>query len=132
LDADIDADTWRQIADRITVSEEDQLMGRINLNTASETVLRCLLPEDEEIIEGILEYRESSEAPFETVGQLLDVQGVNQDKLQEFIGHVCTKSSVFSVRSIGYLQRSMAYKQIYAIIDRGQDTPQILYWKEMR
>ncbi len=132
LDADIDEEKWKEIADRITVSDEDQLMGRINLNTASRTVLRCLFPQNEEIIEGIFDYRESNDGPFENVGQLLDVEGIDDGRLQEIINHVCTKSAVFSVRSVGYLERSKAYKQIYAIIDRGQEPPQIIYWKEFR
>jgi len=132
MEADIDESKWRQIVDRITVSEEQQLTGRVNLNTASQQVLQCLLPENPDIVQAIIEYRESGNGPFQDLGGLLEVQGMNEDVLYELASLVSTKSSVFSARSTGYLQRTGAFKQIHAIIDRGEDTPKIMYWKEVR
>lgn len=134
LDSGLDVNKWLQIVDRITVSDEEKLFGRINLNTAPDTVLRCVFsePTDEPLIQSIIQYRENNTTGFENVGQLLNVEGMNEDRLQEVINQFCTKSAVFSARSIGYLERSGAYKKIFAIVDRGDEYPKIMYWKEDR
>ncbi|MBD3265626.1 hypothetical protein GF373_03065 [bacterium] len=129
----ISRDEFKKIADKITVSDEDQLQGRVNINTAPSQVLQCLLGEEnQEIVEAIIEYRQSSEGPFESIGQLLDVDGINQNQFSQMANSICTKSSVFSIRAAGYIEESKTYKEVYAIVDRGEDPPKIRYWKVIR
>lgn len=128
----LNRDAMREAVDRITVSDEQQLFGRVNLNTAPREVLTCLFPQREDIVEGIIEFRQSSDGPFESIGQLLDIDGVNDQTFADASERVSAKSSVFSVRSAGYIQTSNAYKQAYAIIDRGADPVSFLYWKVIR
>ncbi|MEW6236741.1 MAG: helix-hairpin-helix domain-containing protein [Candidatus Omnitrophota bacterium] len=123
---------FKAIADRITISDEDQLIGRVNINTAPPQVLRCLLPNNEDIVENILEYRQSDQGPFEDIGQLVDVAGISNNQIKQLINLVCTKSSVFSMRSIGSMPATKAYKEIFALFDRGSDPVQIRYWKVLR
>jgi type II secretory pathway component PulK len=131
LDANIDQEKWKAIVDRITVSDEEQFPGRININTAPKTVLQCLLPDDEDTVQSILEYRESK-GTFDSIGDLLNVDGIDTNKLKQLANLICTRSAVFSVRSIGYIERSRAYREIYAVIDRGVRPPAIRYWKVLR
>ncbi len=128
----VSEDDLKEIIDRITVSDEEKLAGRININTAPETVLRCLLPDNEQVVEDIIEYRQSGEGPFDNIGGLLDVDGMTKNLFSQLAGQVCTKSSVFSIRSVGYMTESMAYKEIFAILDRGEEVPEIRYWKVIR
>ena len=123
---------FRQIVDRITVSGEDQLAGRININTAPETVLRCLLPNNPQTVEAILAYRQNNGTGFTDIGGLFDVQGVNQDIFVEVADQISVKSSVFSVRAAGQIERNNALKEKYAVIDRSEDPPQILFWKSIQ
>ncbi len=128
----LDSGKIKQILDQVTVSGEDKLWGRININTAPKTVLQCLLPENPDAVEGIIEYRESGEQAFDSLADLLEVDGIDEDTFKDLVNDISIKSSVFSVRSIGYLQQSQAYKEVSALIDRGENLPQIRYWKVIR
>ncbi|MBI1390849.1 MAG: hypothetical protein GC154_20660 [bacterium] len=128
----LDRDKMRDVADLITVSSDQQLFGRININTAPREVLTCLLPNNEELVEAILERRESGDGPFENIGQLLDVQGITNGQFANLTETCCAKSAVFSMRAAGYIETSKAYKEIYAIVDRGADPVTLRYWKNVR
>jgi len=108
------------------------LPGRVNINTAPREVLRCLIGEDENLIDDILDYRQSSNGPFADIGGLLDVNGVTDTIFQQIANSICTKSSVFSARSSGYILRTRAYKEIFAVLDRGISPPAIRTWKVIR
>jgi len=128
----ISRDKLKQIIDRLTVTDEEQLPGRVNINTAPREVLRCLIGEDENLIDDILDYRQSSNGPFADIGGLLDVNGVTDTIFQQIANSICTKSSVFSARSSGYILRTRAYKEIFAVLDRGISPPAIRTWKVIR
>lgn len=128
----ISRDKLKQIIDRIAVTDEEKLTGRININTAPREVLRCLIGDNENLIDDILEYRESSKGPFNDIGGLLDVSGVTDEIFQQIANSICAKSCVFSARSTGYILNSRAYKEIYAILDRGISPPGIRAWKVIR
>ncbi|MFB3788164.1 MAG: helix-hairpin-helix domain-containing protein [bacterium] len=128
----ISRDKLKQIIDRISVTDEEKLTGRININTAPREVLRCLIGDNENLIDDILEYRESSKGPFNDIGGLLDVSGVTDEIFQQIANSICAKSCVFSARSTGYILNSRAYKEIYAILDRGISPPGIRVWKVTR
>lgn len=125
-------DKMRDVADRITTTDDEQLFGRVNLNTAPREVLMCFFPQNEEIVTAILEYRESSDGPFESLGDLIDVQGVSDQQFARLTEIACTKSAVFSIRSSGFIETSKAYKQVFAIFDRNAEPPQFRYWKVVR
>ncbi len=91
-----------------------------------------ILFNDEDLIEKIIEYRASSEAPFDNIGELMDIPGMSKSKFIGINGSICAKSSVFSARSSGHIERARAYKEIYAVVDRGVDPPEIRYWKVLR
>ncbi len=132
LEDTVTAEKLKDIIDRITVTNEETVSGRINVNTAPKVVLQSLLPNNVELAENIIEYRQSSEAPFDNIGELLDVDGMTNDLFQQVANQVCTKSSVFSIRAVGYMPDTQAYKEIFAILDRGTEKPEIRYWKVVR
>ncbi len=127
----ISKEKFKNIADKITVSDEENLIGKVNINTAPKMVLNILF-NDEDLVEKIIEYRKSSEAPFDNIGELMDIQGMSKSKFITINGSICAKSSVFSARSSGQIERSRAYKEIYAVVDRGVEPPEIRYWKVLR
>jgi type II secretory pathway component PulK len=128
----ISKDKLKEIADKITVSDEEKLQGRININTAPREVLQALFGEEQQdIVQAIIEKR-TSEEPFDSIGGLLDIESLSNTLFQTVSNLVCTKSSVFSVRAIGQIEETKAYKEIYAILDRGETPPQIRYWKVLR
>ncbi len=61
----------RPIVDRLTVTDEPVLAGRVNVNTAPAEVLACLPGLDAETAEAIVAYRGQGPSQPETVGWLL-------------------------------------------------------------
>lgn len=121
-----------QIIDRITISGEDALPGRVNLNTAPRQVLLCLFEGNEEIVEQVLDQRESDEGAFTDLGGVLELEGMEDEVLETVLNQATTKSNVFSIRALGYIESQNTLKEVYAIVDRGPDPPEIRYWKRKR
>lgn len=122
----------RQVIDLITVSDESDLVGRVNLNTAPETVLNCLLPEQEDLVARILDYRDSDEGPFDERGEFFEIDEISDQALGTLITQAETKSNVFSIRARGTLVNDNAIKILHAIVDRRPDPPKIRSWKKIR
>ena len=123
---------FRQIADRVSVKSDGKFQGRVNINTASETVLRAVLHDQSEIADAIIAYREAENFPFDDVGELLDVEGVTQETFREICERFCVRSGTFSGEFVGYLPNSGAYKELRVVLDRTESTPRIVYWKVVR
>lgn len=129
----IPRDKLRNVIDRMTITDEEKLHGKVNLNTASKEALMYLFGEENQVlIDKIMEYRQSENGYFSDLGQVLDIERITDDQFKLVCQFCCTKSAVFSIRAAGYLERSRAYKEIYAVVDRGVDPPEIRYWKALR
>lgn len=118
---------FRRIVDDLTLSDDRVLPGRVNLNTAPREVLVALA--GEEIGDAIVRQRESG-GYFETIGDLLDVAGVTQEKFGELENAITVRSSVFHVLSVGTSESGLAEARIECIVDRSGEVPRYLYWLE--
>ena len=74
----IDDDLFIQIADHVAASDDSDVAGMININSAGVDVLACLPGMDRELAQAIVNYRQSS-GFFANVGSLLRVPGMNHD-----------------------------------------------------
>lgn len=128
---ELSSDKVKQILDQVTISGEDRLSGRINLNTASEIVIKTLFPDNPEVVTKITEAR-NQEGGIESFSDLFDINEFTEDLFKQVANQICLKSSTFKVRSIGYLPDTGSYKEVSALIDRGMDPPEIRYWKVIR
>lgn len=123
---------FRQIADKVCVNGDKKFQGRININTASQTVLKAVFQDHPEVADAIIAYRETEKFPFDDLGELLDLQGMTQEIFREISERLSVRSSTFSGQSVGYLPVSGAYKELRVVLDRAEDTPRIVYWKVVR
>ncbi|MFH1738183.1 MAG: helix-hairpin-helix domain-containing protein, partial [bacterium] len=128
----LSAEKFRQIADKVTVKSENKIQGRININTASETVLNAVLQDRREVAEAIFAYRKSEEFPFDDIGEILAVSGVTTEIFRAICDRLCVRSGTFSGRFIGYLPDSGAYKELRVVLDRTESAPRVVYWKVVR
>ena len=129
-----DVKQFKAIADLVTTSDEEVLRGLINVNTAPVEVLGSLPSVDEALAMEIWARR--SESKFETIADLLDVQGMSVDKFKQICNLVSARSDVFSVRSFGVLgtdgQASAGiYCCVAAVIDRTGDKVKLKSWREL-
>ena len=130
-----DVNTFKDIADHVTTSDEKVLQGVINLNTAQPTVLACLPGIDEALAAEIYVHRQ--ETKFESVADLLDVRGMSDSKLKQVWNLVSVRSDVLSVRSFGVLGRKGEARGgvhccVAAVVDRTEDEIRLRSWRELR
>lgn len=100
--------------------------GKININTASETVLEALSGSiDSALAKEIVSYRESS--PFGSLSQLARVPGVSEEVMREISALAKVSSDVFTIEvSVSSCGR---VKNIVSVVRRSGDDIRVLYWR---
>ena len=126
--------TFRRIADRITVTDDAIIPGRININTAGREVLMTLPGVDATLTEGILEKRESEDYPegFTSVAEIFSVPGMKREIFKQIAEQITVRSNVFTIRSCGQAERTGMRHYVEAVVARTHSDLTVLYWKEGR
>ena len=83
----------------------------------------------EPVAENILQARARGTV-FRTIGDLLDVSGINEETFIGLSGLITTRSYQFRVRSRGILEGTGMEKEVTAVLDRSSGGISILYWNE--
>jgi DNA uptake protein ComE-like DNA-binding protein len=127
---ELDLTTFRRIADRITVTDEQRIPGRININTAGTVVLHTLPGITEELAANIIDARTALPEGFSSVAELLLVPGITLDHFKNIAPLITVRSNVFTIHSCGRAERTGLKHYIEAVVDRSLPTPIVIYWKE--
>jgi len=125
-------EVFRKFADKITITHIDIIPGRVNINTASEVVLRTLPGMNEQIAAATVQTRAGLENGFADIAEILTVTGMSVIRFKEMAGMITVRSNVFTIRSFGRAERTGIRHSVEAVVSRGQTRPKILYWKENR
>ncbi|AIE85986.1 General secretion pathway protein K [Fimbriimonas ginsengisoli Gsoil 348] len=104
----------RIFADNVTVGQETQQTGRININTATQAVLSTIDGIEPDVAAAIVGRQSSG---FRTLGELLDVPGIDVPKLAKFIDYLCVSSRTFTARIVGMAGRSRVAAEVQLVID---------------
>jgi DNA uptake protein ComE-like DNA-binding protein len=120
---------FKEIVDSVTLKDDEILPGRINLNTATQAVLKTLPGVEDTLAETIIENRNSGDG-FRSIGDLLDVPGVTTDLFGKIEDCITVRSNVFRIVSTGRSTSKLARATIECIVDRGHASPRVLYWLE--
>ncbi len=134
----------KSIADRVTITDDAVLRGKININTVSSELLRILPGMDEQKAEAIIARRKSgtdqssrtstsqqnNQGPFSDVGQLLDVEGVDENTFRQIVDLVTYRTSTFRIESKGISSDEKVTYVCRAIIDRSGNNIEIRYWRQ--
>ena len=123
---------FRRIADRITVIDDEIVPGRININTAENVVLNVLPGIDEQLVQRIIQFRESQPYGFSSIAEILAVPGIKLKIFKQIAPLITVRSNVFTIRSCGQAELTGIRHTIEAVVARGLDEPTVLYWKETR
>lgn len=115
------------VADKITLTDDKLIPGRVNLNTAPLEVLEALFEGNIKTAEDVLTYRDQKAEGIESIEELKNINTINDDILKKVIDKVTTKSSVFSVRVRRRSELTGAIYEQYAVVDRGNSPARILY-----
>jgi type II secretory pathway component PulK len=132
----LDIQTFYEIADRITVDSQQQVSGKVNINTAPKEVLAALLGGDNQaylLAENIVAYRTGSADGMQSIADVLELGLVNLETFRKIANALTTRSDVFTVWCAATADRngdSGATLQAEAVIDRSVSPCKILYWYE--
>jgi len=127
----IDLETFRRIADRITISDQAKIPGKININTADRQTLAALFGGDdqaEQIALSIIADRASLLYGFTSVADLLNQQSVNMQRFKAVADMITVRSDVFMVQCLATADVSGATFRTECIVDRSASPATILYW----
>jgi DNA uptake protein ComE-like DNA-binding protein len=125
----ISAELFTDIADDVTISSDSAQAGLINLNTAPLEVLLCLPGVARELAQAVISQRQSN-GFFDSLGDVLKVQGMTPDELKQIAPLVTTRSETFRILSEGHVTSTGARQRIQAIVHVGLDALQTLAWRE--
>ena len=113
--------------DELTLTDDERLPGRINVNTASSQVLMTLPKMTPATAETIILRQTSGLGPLSSVGQLFTDKTISEEQFKACAERLTVRSNVFEIRSSGLTTWGIR-REIVAIIDRGSDPVNILYW----
>ncbi|NLF30524.1 MAG: hypothetical protein GX591_06515 [Planctomycetes bacterium] len=113
--------------DALTLTDDERLPARVNVNTASGAVLASLPQINAETAASILRRRASGSGPVLAVGELLTGRVLSEDQFKAVAEKVTVRSNVFEIRSTGVTRWGIR-QSIVAIADRGTTPMSILYW----
>jgi len=126
-----DESAFRKIADSVTTTDDKVRKGVVNLNTAPEDVMVCLPGITRELAANIRQAREKRVSGFQSIADLLDVEGISKEALKQICPHVSVRSDVFSLWSYGVIRSGNMHRCVHAIIDRTEPVSRIRYWREL-
>ncbi len=130
----LDLQTFYQIADKITVDNSEKIPGKVNINTASEDVLRALLGGDEaaeELARDIIIYRAGLIDGMQSIAEVMQAGIMKIDTFKKVANYITTRSDVFTIRCVATADRSGAAGaklQTEAVVDSSSTPCKILYW----
>ena len=127
----IDRQTFGQIVDKISISGEAKIPGKININTAPKEVLVALLGGSDaadQLAQNILSERSGRLYGFETIGELINVPSMTVSKFKSIANQITVRSDVFTVRCFATAEVSEAGLQTECVVDRSASPCTVLYW----
>lgn len=130
----LDLETFSKIADKITVSNDGKILGRVNINTAPRIVLAALLgggETAEQLADEIIAYRETLTDGMQGIGEVLQVRSINVNRFKKIADYITTRSDVFTLRCFATAERGGvdgSRMQAEAVVDRTLTPCKMLYW----
>ena len=126
----IDLQTFKEIADKLTISKGKILTGRVNVNTASREVLTALFEGDEQLADEMIKHRDGLEQPMTSIAELLDIKSMSIETFKKIAGHITVRSDVFTVCAQAVAESTGLTYTAQAIVARNGTSCDIIYWYE--
>lgn len=117
------ADHWEEL----TLTDDDRIVGLINVNTASRAVLESVPGMEPSMADAIIQGRETA-GGYLGLGSLYKT-ALNEQEFQRVARHLTVRSNVFRIVSTGRAPSGRT-QTIAVIVDRGGDRPVILEWRQ--
>jgi len=123
----VGSETVNRVEKYVTVYTDRMNERNININTVGREVLLALSPQlNEALVEGIMGRRQAT--PFQEIGEVKKVQGINDEILSTFSDVIDVRSSSFRV----WTEAKVAdvVRRGSALVSRGGGKVRLRAWKE--
>jgi general secretion pathway protein K len=123
----VGSETVNRVEKYVTVYTNRMNERNININTVGREVLLALSPQlNEALVEGIMGHRRAT--PFQEIGEVKKVQGINDEILSTFSDVIDVRSSSFSV----WAEAKVAdvVRRGSALVGRDGEKVRLVAWKE--
>lgn len=125
---------FASIAGEITTSTNAFIEGRVNINTATPTVLACI-PGLSNQVDTLVSYRQANSGNLTNITWVLDalnLSGASATQLAQQIGdQITTKSYQFMADVAALGPNGRGYRRVRFIFDMSSGTPQIIYRRDL-
>ncbi len=127
---------FREIVDRLTLSDDEELEGLLNINTASREVLLTLpgLIGDEDTVDQIIEVRRGAESDLDDIGWLLEVPPLADEpgwtRFRVLSALITVRSQQFRATALGWIEGGGAFARIEAVIDRRTGASRLIWVRD--
>ena len=122
-----------QIYTNVTVSTSAYKQGRVNINSASLTVLTCLLGGDYGSAQQVVSYRLNNPGNLNSIAWIVDALGSSSTALQSLAGgdYITTLSyqCTADIAAVGPYGRG--YRRVKFIFDVSDGAPKVLYRQDL-
>ena len=118
-------DEFTKIIDKITVSDEDNITGLVNINTAPAQVLLCLPSLEQSDVNAIIAKRSDSSADTENILWITEV--ITQEKAEAIGAFITTKSYQYSADIVATVANGKVFRRYFVVANTAGGKKQILY-----
>src|SRR5262249_27607457 len=130
------ADEFAKIANDITVTNTPFIEGRVNVNSASATVLAALpgINSSPDLAQTLVSYRQRTPAKLGSVAWLVDALGQNNRATAQALAQsdcITTQTYQFSADIAALGPNNRGYRRVRFVFDTSEGLPKILYRQDL-
>jgi len=127
------ATEFAQIYPAVTVSTAPYTRGRVNINTASATVLACLPGMDVGPAQQVINYRQQNPNNLTSIGWIVDALGASSTAIQglQTGDYITTQSYQFTADIAAVGPYGRGYRRVKFVFDLSQGTTNIVYRQDL-
>lgn len=121
----MEKDDFAKIINRLTVTDDEVLPGKINVNTAPEEVLLCLPGLEQTDVDRLIKKRSRTDTDLDSVLWVTDV--LDQQKAEAIGSYITAGSFQYSADIVAVSDDGRAYCRYYVVIDTAEGRPEVIY-----
>jgi type II secretory pathway component PulK len=118
-------DKFNQIVDKLTTTDNEKLIGLINVNTAPSGVLLGLPGLEQSDVDSLIAKRKNDSTDLTNF--LWVTQALSREKAVQIGRYITASSSQYSADIVGVSGDGRAFKRYYVIIDMAEGSPKVVY-----
>ncbi|MHC5020149.1 MAG: type II secretion system minor pseudopilin [Planctomycetota bacterium] len=132
----MEIEKFREIVDRLTLTDDEEVEGLLNINTAPREVLLTLpgLAGDEATVDQILEVRRGSESDLNDIGWLLTVPPLAEEegwvRFRVLAALITVRSQQFRATALGWVEGGVAFARLEAVLDRRTGASRVIWLRD--